>query len=102
MNLPLKNIPKLNLKSINFKFASFVWLIIVFVLGLYIWSIIPFQKKIIMDRMETEAQGIASSIGQVTFNAIILEDYSFIVDHCLKVIGESKSLEYIVITKNDG
>ncbi|HHS13288.1 MAG TPA: sensor histidine kinase [bacterium] len=102
MNPDFKELFRLNMKSINFKFAAFVWLIIVFVLGLYIWLIIPFQKKIIMDRMETEARGIASSIGQVTFNAIILEDYSFIVDHCLKVIGESKSLEYIVITKNDG
>jgi len=93
---------KLNLKSINFKFAALVWLIIVFVLGLYIWTIIPFQKKIIMDRMETEARNMATSIGQVTLNAIILEDYSFIVDHCMKVIGESKSLEYIVITRKDG
>ncbi|MBN2104554.1 HAMP domain-containing protein [bacterium] len=93
---------KINLKSINFKFAFFIWLVIIFVLGLYIWSIIPFQKKIIIDRMETEARGIATSISQVTFNAIILEDYSFIVDHCLNVIEDSKSLEYIVITKNDG
>lgn len=105
MNLPFnahKLLKKHNLKSINVKFASFVWMIILIVLGLYIGSIIPFQKKIIIDRMETEAKGIATSIGQVTFNAIVLEDYSFIVDHCLKVIGESKSIEYIVITKNDG
>ena len=52
--------------------------------------------------METEARGVATSIGQGTFNAIVIEDYSFIVDHCLKVIGESQSLEYIVITRNDG
>lgn len=105
MNLRL-NISELkehiNLKSINFKFAFFVWLVIVTVLGLYIWSIIPFQENIIMDRMETEARGVATSIGQVTFNAIILEDYSFIVDHCLNVIEGSNSLEYIVITRNDG
>jgi len=102
LSLSAQNAIQFNLRSINFKFAAFVWLIIVSVLGLYIWLIIPFQKNIIMDRMETEAGGIASSIGQVTFNSIILEDYSFIVDHCLKVIGESKSLEYIVITKRDG
>ncbi len=44
----------------------------------------------------------ASSIGQVTATAIINNDYAFTVEHCLKIIKESNSILYIIITRKDG
>jgi two-component sensor histidine kinase/HAMP domain-containing protein len=52
--------------------------------------------------MNSEARDIASSISQVTATAIIGEDYSFALMHCLNVVQESNSILYTVITKKDG
>ncbi len=76
--------------------------VIIFTLSLYLFFIIPFQKEAAIERMDIEANGLASSIAQVTTNAIILEDYAFAVGHCLPIVSENSSIEYIVITKNDG
>ena len=88
--------------TIVYRTVLLCWILIIITLGLYVTSIIPYQRKAAIQRMKTQAGGIASSIGQVTANAIFLEDYSFAVDHCLKVVSEAKSIEYVVITKKDG
>jgi len=90
------------LKSIYGRTTMLSWMLIIITLAIYVVSFIPFQKKEAVERMKSETSGIAASIGQVTANAIILEDYSFAVDHCMKVILESNSIHYVVITKHDG
>ena len=45
---------------------------------------------------------MATSIGQVTLTSLVNEDYSPIVDHCLKVLNENPSILYIVVTRKDG
>jgi len=45
---------------------------------------------------------MATSIGQVTASSIISEDYSYVVDHCMKMLTENPSVYYIVITRRDG
>ncbi len=52
--------------------------------------------------MTSEANDIAGSIGQVTATAIINNDYGFTVEHCLKIIKESNSILYIIISRKDG
>jgi signal transduction histidine kinase/HPt (histidine-containing phosphotransfer) domain-containing protein len=52
--------------------------------------------------MESNARGMATSIGQVTLASIVLEDYSPVVDHCIKVLNENPSILYIVVTRKDG
>lgn len=89
-------------KSIYGRTTLLSWMVIIGTLTVYVVSTIPFQKETAVERMKTEANNITASIGQVTANAIILEDYSFAVDHCLKVISESKTIQYIVITKHNG
>lgn len=89
-------------KSIYGRTTLLSWMLIIGTLMVYVVSTIPFQKKVAVERMKSEAMNITASIGQVTANAIILEDYSFAVDHCMKVISESKTIQYIVITKHDG
>ena len=93
---------KILFKSILFRTTILAWFLIILSLALYIITIIPYQRTMVVDRMNSEAKDIANSIGQVTATAIITEDYSFAVDHCLKVLKGSRSILFIVITRHDG
>ena len=89
-------------KSIIVRAAVLAWLIIICTLLIFIFGILPTQKQIMEERMISEGNDIASSIGQVTATAIINNDYAFTVEHCLKIIKESNSILYIVICRKDG
>jgi sensor histidine kinase regulating citrate/malate metabolism len=89
-------------RKIFLRAAVYSWVLVIATLLLYLSFTIPYQKKIIVDNMESEARSIAASISQVTAAAIVAEDYSSAIDHCMKVLGDSKSLLYVVITRNDG
>jgi HAMP domain-containing protein len=52
--------------------------------------------------VESHAKSISASIAQISGNAIISEDYSFIVDHCLEVLKDSVDILYIVVVRHDG
>lgn len=99
-----KDIPKKTAwyRSISVNTALLVWGLIIFTLMIFIGGTIPFQRQILEDRMKSEANDIAGSIGQVTATAIINNDYGFTVEHCLKIIKQSNSIVYIIITRNDG
>jgi PAS domain S-box-containing protein len=90
------------LRSIAARTAGLSWSLVVATLGLYVAFTFPYQKRVILDNMRSEAQNVATSISQVTATAIITEDYSAAIDHCLKVVQESPTLRYVVITRNDG
>jgi len=63
---------------------------------------IPRQKGAIIKSLESEARSVSASISQVCGNAIVSEDYEFIVEHSLEVIRNSSGILYIVIvSKND-
>ncbi|MDQ1266046.1 MAG: Histidine kinase [Bacteroidota bacterium] len=89
-------------RSIFFRTAFYSWILIFMTLMIYVIATLPYQQNIITERMKSEAKDIATSIGQVTSTAIITEDYSFAVEHCMKVVTESHSILYVVITKKDG
>ncbi|MCB0742637.1 MAG: HAMP domain-containing protein [Ignavibacteriales bacterium] len=89
-------------RSIFFRITTLSWLLIVVTLVIFISSTIPYQKDILIERMNSEARDIAASISQVTATAIIAEDYSFALEHCLNVVQESNSIMYSIITKKDG
>lgn len=89
-------------RTIFFRITTLSWLVIIITLIIFIFSTIPYQKEVLSERMNSEARDIASSISQVTATAIIAEDYSFALEHCLKVVQESNSILYSIITKKDG
>ncbi|MGA7991111.1 MAG: ATP-binding protein [Thermoanaerobaculia bacterium] len=82
--------------------ATLSWLLVILTLGLYVGFTLPYQKRIILDNMTSQAQSIAASISQVTATAIVAEDYSAAIDHCMKVVKDSPSILYVVITRKDG
>jgi PAS domain S-box-containing protein len=89
-------------RKILFRTATLSWILVIVSLGLYLSFTLPYQKRIIIDNMGSEAQNVAASISQVTATAIVAEDYSSAIDHCMKVVKDSPSLQYVVITRNDG
>lgn len=76
--------------------------LIIISLGLFILATIPYQRTAILDAMESEAKSTVTSIDQVTASAIITEDFGTVVEHCLRVVSESPSIAYVVVTRNDG
>ncbi|MGO9106304.1 MAG: histidine kinase dimerization/phospho-acceptor domain-containing protein, partial [Dissulfurispiraceae bacterium] len=78
------------------------WLLIILTLGTYVVSTLSYQKKIIIDNMKSEARNIVTSIDQVAAGAVISEDYGTVIEHCMRVVKESSSILYVVITRRDG
>ena len=91
-----------NYKSIYFKSAMLSWTLIIATVIMFFFGVIPFQKDAAINKMRSECKDIATSVAQVTATAIISEDYSFAVEHCMNVLRGSHSIKSIVITKNDG
>ncbi|OGD18797.1 MAG: hypothetical protein A2W03_14975 [Candidatus Aminicenantes bacterium RBG_16_63_16] len=78
------------------------WGIIVVALGAFLLISLQQLRKSLILGMQSKADTIATSIGQVTATAIVVEDYSTVVDHCLLVLDKQPSILYIVITRSDG
>ncbi len=76
--------------------------LIIISLGLFILATIPYQRTAILDAMKSEAKSTVTSIDQVTASAIITEDFGTVVEHCLRVVQDSPSIVYVVVTRNDG
>jgi len=89
-------------RKIYFKAAIYSWLLVIATMSLYLAFTFPYQKRIFIDNMGSEARNIAASISQATAAAIISEDYGSAIDRCMKVLSDSDSLLYVVITRKDG
>jgi PAS domain S-box-containing protein len=88
--------------KILFRTAVLSWGLVIVTLGLFVISNLPYQRKAIIGMMESEANSIVTSIDQVTATAIITEDYGSVVEHCMRIVRESPSILYVVITRKDG
>ncbi len=87
---------------ILFRTVFFSWIVVIFTTGIFVLSIIPYQKKQLFQEMTARAKVTFTSIAQVTVTSILIEDYSTVVDHCMTVIRENPSILYAVITRHDG
>ncbi|MCP4119232.1 MAG: HAMP domain-containing histidine kinase [Desulfobacteraceae bacterium] len=76
--------------------------LVVFTVGIFVVSIIPYQRGVLLNEMQTRGKITFSSLAQITSSSLILEDYSTVVDHCMTIVGENPSILYIVITRHDG
>ena len=89
-------------KGIVYRTALVLGVVIAFTLSLFILLIIPYQRNMLIERLKTTAEIIATSIEKVTVTSIVVEDYSTVVEHCIKVVNERPSVLYLVITRRDG
>ena len=102
MNFFLKKNINAWYKSILVRTALLSWILIIIAVITFILATLPYQQDIIEDRMISEANDIAGSVGQVTASAVINDDFGFIVDYCMKMVDHSHSIVYIEITRQDG
>jgi signal transduction histidine kinase len=92
----------IKIRSILFRTTILCWLLIVLTLGIFLLLVFPYQKKALIDGMISKANAISSSIAQVTTSAVVNEEYSEVIEHCMRVIEENPSIIYVVITRKDG
>jgi PAS domain S-box-containing protein len=88
--------------SILMRAVILCWLIAVLTVAIFAFFIIPQQKASLLDSLKSKAQIVATSIGDVAAGAIVIEDFSAVVDHCSKIVGDGESVPYIVVTRKDG
>jgi len=101
---PLRNslLNRLRPQRIVIRVALISSALVMISLGLFIVATIPYQRTAILDAMNSEAKSTVTSIDQVTASAIITEDFGTVVEHCLRVVTDSPSIVYVVVTRNDG
>ncbi len=88
-------------KSISFKITLLIWIMIIFTITFYVFFSIPYQQQSLLERMQFEAQDVASSYVQANQSALITDDYQLIVDYSMNTVKNSNSILYIAVIKND-
>ena len=88
--------------GISFRISTTCWLVTLLALALYVVVNLPQQKKDLLDALRSKAQGLSSSLQDVTAGAALSEDYSTVVEHCVQVLKGDEAIDYLVITKTDG
>lgn len=78
------------------------WTMALMVILVFIILIMPAQKRALTNALASKATGIAASLQDVTSGAVISEDYSAVVDHCLTVLADDPSILQLIIVRNDG
>ena len=89
-------------QKIVWRTTLWVWALIILTVFAFVFYTIPFQENLVLERMNSEAEDMASSILHANESALITEDYGSVVDHCLQLVSSSKSILYVVVTRNDG
>ncbi len=90
------------LSSILMRTALLSWLVSIVSIIIFAFNVIPQQKQIFLDVLESKAQVLTSSIHDVAASAIVTEDYSEVVDHSMEIIRDNPSVSYLVLTRQDG
>jgi nitrogen fixation/metabolism regulation signal transduction histidine kinase len=92
------------IKSNSFFTKIFLLIVTVFMLagGALSYTLISVQESSLVDVIYTKAKTIAKSVSLVSADAMITEDYAFLVEHIEKVLEDNKDIVFTVITKERG
>ncbi len=77
-------------------FIHFASLVLVIMLS-FTFMMIPMQKKALLQIMYTQGVTVSRSIIQASSDAIITNDFGFIVEHNVEVLTNNPSIHYIAI-----
>jgi PAS domain S-box-containing protein len=88
--------------GIRFRTVLVFGVVNVATLALFVVFNIPQQRRALLRSMESKAGLVATSLSDVAASAIVLEDYSVVVDHCMKIVGRGEDVCYVVLTRKDG
>lgn len=84
------------------KTAVLAWLVTAVTLAVFLAGILPNQKRTFLDNLESKARGIAVSLHDIAAGAVMTEDFSVVVDHCLVMLTNDETIEYLVLVRHDG
>lgn len=70
--------------------------------ALYAMLIIPLQQVSLLKVMYSQAATVSRSIIQATSDAMLTDDFGFIVEHNLQVLKNNKSMQSVVIAPKNG
>jgi len=92
------------MKTDSFFKRIFLIIVTVFMLGvgILVYTVINIQQSSLQDVMYSKAMTTAKSISLVSSDAMITEDYSFLVEFIEKVIGDNKEILFTIISKKNG
>lgn len=88
--------------GITLRTALLGWLVAIGTLVIFVAAILPRQKQLFIDNLGSKAYGATVSLGEIAAGAVVNEDYSSVVDHCMEMLKRDPAVDYIVITRNDG
>jgi signal transduction histidine kinase len=97
-----RSLRRLKGTGILFRSTLLTWSIVILTMGTFLSFLLPSQKKALIHSLLINGESIATSIGQVTASAIVTEDYSKVVDHCLMVVQKRSAIKFVVVTRRDG
>lgn len=84
------------------RLALLSWVITIVTLVIFVWVIIPEQKRTYIQNLESKGRGVAASLQDVIAGAVVTEDYSSVVEHCKQVLQGDRTIDFLVVAKNDG
>ena len=94
--------PKSRWRGITLRTALLSWFVAIVTLLLFVFALLPQQKRTFLENLRSKAYGVTVSLRDVAAGAVVNEDYSSVVDHCTEMLKGDPSIDYIVITRNDG
>ncbi len=84
------------------RIALISWIVTIVTLTIFVIMIIPHQKKICFQHLESKAKSVAVALHDAITDAAINEDYASLVSASQTLIEGDPELEFLVIVKNDG
>ncbi len=88
--------------GITGRIALLSWSVTLLTLLIFLIVIIPEQKRTFERNLDSKAQSIVVSLQDMAAGAMVNEDYSTVVDHCMQLLKGDPGLTHIVITRKDG
>ncbi|MBM4044255.1 MAG: response regulator [Planctomycetes bacterium] len=88
--------------GIGLRTALLSWLVTIVTIGVFVLSTIPYQRNALIESMRSQANVVAASVSEVAAGAIVIEDYSAVVEHCMKILASGESVVSLVVMRNDG
>ena len=88
--------------GITRRVALLSWFVTLLTLVVFVTAIIPEQKRIFRQNLESKARSVAVSVQNIAAGAVINEDYSSVVDHCLQMLEGDPTIVSLVLARRDG
>jgi len=88
--------------GITLRTALLAWVVAIITLLIFAAGVLPLQRQLYLDSLSSKAYAVSVSLGEVAATAVVSEDYSSVVDHCVEMLRRDPTLKYIIITRNDG